>query len=157
MTVDGKNEDNAPIAADSMISGDVRVHESVLASIARKSVLAVPGVIRLSGSSLIDNIAEIVGSRKTFDKAIVIGVSDEGITLEVRIIVKYGEAVPAVAAAVQKNIIDDITRLTGMAIVRVDVVVMDLEDEVAAAEDEAESDADSGTNVNVLSTIPVIE
>ena len=94
MTVNDKIDETAPIAEDTMISGDVRVHESVLASIARRSVLSVSGVLRLSGSSLIDNIAEIVGSRKTFDKAIVIGVSDEGITLEVRIVVKYGEKVP---------------------------------------------------------------
>ena len=145
MTVDGKIEDNAPIAEDSIISGDVRVHESVLASIARKAVLSVPGVIRLSGSSLIDNIAEIVGSRKTFDKAIVIGVTENGISLEVRIIVKFGEAVPAIAAAVQKNVIDDITRLTGMAIVRVDVVVMDLEDEAEVFGDEENAGTDAGT------------
>ena len=145
MTVDGKSEDNAPIAEDSIISGDVRVHESVLASIARKAVLSVPGVIRLSGSSLIDNIAEIVGSRKTFDKAIVIGVTENGISLEVRIIVKFGEAVPAIAAAVQKNVIDDITRLTGMAIVRVDVVVMDLEDEAEVFGDEENAGTDAGT------------
>ena len=151
MTVDGKIEDNAPIAEDSIISGDVRVHESVLASIARKAVLSVPGVIRLSGSSLIDNIAEIVGSRKTFDKAIVIGVAENGISLEVRIIVKFGEAVPAIAAAVQKNVIDDITRLTGMAIVRVDVVVMDLEDDADASDDEENAGADSDT----LSALPL--
>ena len=151
MTVDGKIEDNAPIAEDSIISGDVRVHESVLASIARKAVLSVPGVIRLSGSSLIDNIAEIVGSRKTFDKAIVVGVAENGISLEVRIIVKFGEAVPAIAAAVQKNVIDDITRLTGMAIVRVDVVVMDLEDEADASDDEENAGADSDT----LSALPL--
>ena len=151
MTVDGKIEDNAPIAEDSIISGDVRVHESVLASIARKAVLSVPGVIRLSGSSLIDNIAEIVGSRKTFDKAIVIGVTENGISLEVRIIVKFGEAVPAIAAAVQKNVIDDITRLTGMAIVRVDVVVMDLEDDADASDDEENAGVDSDT----LSALPL--
>lgn len=151
MTVDGKIEDNAPIAEDSIISGDVRVHESVLASIARKAVLSVPGVIRLSGSSLIDNIAEIVGSRKTFDKAIVIGVAENGISLEVRIIVKFGEAVPAIAAAVQKNVIDDITRLTGMAIVRVDVVVMDLEDDADASDDEENAGVDSDT----LSALPL--
>ena len=145
MTVDGKIEDNAPIAEDSIISGDVRVHESVLASIARKAVLSVPGVIRLSGSSLIDHIAEIVGSRKTFDKAIVIGVAENGISLEVRIIVKFGEAVPAIAAAVQKNVINDITRLTGMEIVRVDVVVMDLEDEADASDEDDNASVDTDT------------
>lgn len=153
MTVNDKIDETAPIAEDTMISGDVRVHESVLASIARRSVLSVSGVLRLSGSSLIDNIAEIVGSRKTFDKAIVIGVSDEGITLEVRIVVKYGEKVPEVASVVQKTIIDDITRLTGMKIVRVDVVVMDLDDEVAATE----QNEDETLSGSVLSGATFIE
>lgn len=153
MTVNDKIDETAPIAEDTMISGDVRVHESVLASIARRSVLSVSGVLRLSGSSLIDNIAEIVGSRKTFDKAIVIGVSDEGITLEVRIVVKYGEKVPEVASVVQKTIIDDITRLTGMKIVRVDVVVMDLDDEVAATE----QNGDETLSGSVLSGATFIE
>ena len=153
MTVNDKIDETAPIAEDTMISGDVRVHESVLASIARRSVLSVSGVLLLSGSSLIDNIAEIVGSRKTFDKAIVIGVSDEGITLEVRIVVKYGEKVPEVASVVQKTIIDDITRLTGMKIVRVDVVVMDLDDEVAATE----QNGDETLSGSVLSGSAFIE
>lgn len=153
MTVNDKIDETAPIAEDTMISGDVRVHESVLASIARRSVLSVSGVLRLSGSSLIDNIAEIVGSRKTFDKAIVIGVSDEGITLEVRIVVKYGEKVPEVASVVQKTIIDDITRLTGMKIVRVDVVVMDLDDEVAVTE----QNGDETLSGSVLSGAAFIE
>ena len=34
-----------------------------------------------------------------------------------------------------KNIIDDITRLTGMNVVRADVVVMDLEDNAEVQED----------------------
>ena len=138
MTVNDKIDETAPIAEDTMISGDV---------------LSVSGVLRLSGSSLIDNIAEIVGSRKTFDKAIVIGVSDEGITLEVRIVVKYGEKVPEVASVVQKTIIDDITRLTGMKIVRVDVVVMDLDDEVAATE----QNGDETLSGSVLSGAAFIE
>ena len=55
------------------------------------------------------------------------------------------------AAAVQKNVIDDITRLTGMAIVRVDVVVMDLEDDADASDDEENAGADSDT----LSALPL--
>ena len=42
--------------------GMVKVHESVIASIVRKATLEIEGVIRLAGSSLVDNLAEIVGS-----------------------------------------------------------------------------------------------
>ena len=45
-------------------SGTVKVHESVIASIVRKAACAVPGVVRLAGSSLVDNLAEIDGSKR---------------------------------------------------------------------------------------------
>ncbi len=134
MTEDQIKENETPVSAENDIEGDVKVHDTVLESIARKSALNVPGVLRLSGSSLIDSLAEIVGSRKAFDKAIVISSEEGKVVIEVRIIVKYGSHVPEVAAAVQKNVMEDITRLTGMEIAHVDVVVMDLEEDTTAAE-----------------------
>lgn len=138
MTEDQIKENETPVSAENDIEGDVKVHDTVLESIARKSALNVPGVLRLSGSSLIDSLAEIVGSRKAFDKAIVISSEEGKVVIEVRIIVKYGSHVPEVAAAVQKNVIEDITRLTGMEIAHVDVVVMDLEEDNMAAESVAD-------------------
>lgn len=134
MTEDQIKENETPVSAENDIEGDVKVHDTVLESIARKSALNVPGVLRLSGSSLIDSLAEIVGSRKAFDKAIVISSEEGKVVIEVRIIVKYGSHVPEVAAAVQKNVMEDITRLTGMEIAHVDVVVMDLEEDTTTAE-----------------------
>lgn len=134
MTEDQIKENETPVSAENDIEGDVKVHDTVLESIARKSALNVPGVLRLSGSSLIDSLAEIVGSRKAFDKAIVISSEEGKVVIEVRIIVKYGSHVPEVAAAVQKNVMEDITRLTGMEIAHVDVVVMDLDEDTTAAE-----------------------
>ena len=138
MTEDQIKENETPVSAENDIEGDVKVHDTVLESIARKSALNVPGVLRLSGSSLIDSLAEIVGSRKAFDKAIVISSEEGKVVIEVRIIVKYGSHVPEVAAAVQKNVMEDITRLTGMEIAHVDVVVMDLEEDNMAAESVAD-------------------
>lgn len=138
MTEDQIKENETPVSAENDIEGDVKVHDTVLESIARKSALNVPGVLRLSGSSLIDSLAEIVGSRKAFDKAIVISSEEGKVVIEVRIIVKYGSHVPEVAAAVQKNVIEDIARLTGMEIAHVDVVVMDLEEDNMAAESVAD-------------------
>ena len=134
MTEDQIKENETPVSAENDIEGDVKVHDTVLESIARKSALNVPGVLRLSGSSLIDSLAEIVGSRKAFDKAIVISSEEGKVVIEVRIIVKYGSHVPEVAAAVQTNVMEDITRLTGMEIAHVDVVVMDLEEDTTTAE-----------------------
>ena len=140
-----KNEsDVLPIQENNQdgVSGTVEVHESVLAAIARKAVASVPGVLRLSGSSFIDNLTEIVGSRKSsFDKAIVIEKTDEDVSFEIRIVVLFGSSVAAVAAAVRQAVITTITDITGMKVKNVDVIVMDLDDEAAAEEPEGDVSA----------------
>lgn len=135
-----KNEsDVLPIQenAQGEISGAVEVHESVLAAIARKAVSATSGVLRLSGSSFIDNLAEMVGSRKSsFDKAILIEKTAECVSFEIRIVVLYGSSIPAVAAAVQQAVFSTVTDITGMKVGTVDVIVMDLDDEAPSEQPE---------------------
>ena len=52
------------------VHGVVKVHESVVCSIIRKAACSVPGVAHLAGNSLIDNIAEFVGTSRSADRAI---------------------------------------------------------------------------------------
>lgn len=108
--------------------GVVKVHESVLASIVRKATCSVEGVTRLSGSSFVDNIAEIVGSRKMLDRSIVVEMGETSVQVEVRIVAVYGAYLPSVAMQVQEAIIGEVTRITGMHVGRVNVLVMDLDD-----------------------------
>ena len=117
-------------------SGSVKLHESVLASIVRKAVASVPDVIRLSGSSFIDNIAEMVSSRKTFDRSMLIEMEGDTVSVEVRIIVKYGVSIPAAASMVRSVVTSDVVRMTGMKVARVNVVVMDVDDESVSAEED---------------------
>ena len=117
-------------------SGTVTVHESVLAAIIRKAVASVPDVIRLSGSSFIDNIAEMVNSRKTFDRSILLEMDGDAVSVEVRIVVKYGISIPVAASMVRSIVTSDIVRMTGKKVVRVNVVVMDVDDEPVSAEED---------------------
>ena len=117
-------------------AGSVKVHESVLGSIVRKAVTSVPDVIRLSGSSFIDNIAEIVNVRKAFDRSLVIEVEGDVVSVEVRIIVKYGVSIPVAASLVRGVVTSDVVRMTGMKVARVNVVVVDVDDEPALTEEE---------------------
>jgi len=121
------------------VPGSVKVHESVLAAIVRKAVASIPDVIRLSGSSFVDNIAEIVSSRKAFDRSMLIEVEDDTVMIEVRIVVKYGVSIPSVAAMVRGIVTADVVRMTGMKVGKVNVVVMDVDDETSAGE-EAEAE-----------------
>ncbi len=115
-------ENNLPV------QGAVEIHESVIAAITRKAVSGVEGVIRLSGSSFIDNIAEMVGSRRTsFDKAIVITLAPDSVAIEVRIIVQEGFNVAEVASEAQNAVLSAVTEQTGMTISKADIIVMDIE------------------------------
>ena len=120
------------------IMGIVKVHESVIAAIIRKAACSVDGVIRLAGNTLVDNIAEFVGSKKVMDRAISIEMGDNSVKIEIRIILAYGCKVPEVAANVQTAVIEEISNITGMQVPQIDIIVMDLEDPEAEISPESE-------------------
>ena len=87
-------------------AGMVKVHESVIASIVRKAALEVEGVIRLAGSSLVDNLAEIVGSKKIQGRAISVEMNDSSVAVEVRVVLEYGVLVPEVAEEIKGKLVE---------------------------------------------------
>ena len=121
--------------------GDIKIHESVIASLARKAALSVAGVSRLAGSSLVDNIAEIVGSRRMQSRAVTIAIGEKNdVSIELKIILQFGCRIPEVATEVQKAVISEIESTTGMNVTSVDVLVQEIE-----AEREEESEPEAGT------------
>ena len=104
------------------------VHESVIISLARKAVTGIPGFIRFSGSSLVSDLADLVGSKRRFDKSIVVTESGNDVSLEILIVAAYGSRLGEVAAAVQKAVYHQIADFTGMNVKSIDVVITDTED-----------------------------
>jgi uncharacterized alkaline shock family protein YloU len=119
--------------------GVIKIHENVISSIVRKAALAVDGVSRLAGSSFVDNIAEIVGSRKISDRAISIKLDDDKVEIEIKLNMKFGYKVPEVASGVQAAIIEQVESITGMNVVGVNVVVQEIEEVAEHAENEEEA------------------
>ncbi|MBP5586944.1 MAG: Asp23/Gls24 family envelope stress response protein [Lentisphaeria bacterium] len=116
------------------------VHESVIISLARKAVEGIPGFVRFSGSSsIVSDLADLVGSKRRFDKSIVVTEADGAVSLEILIVTAYGSKFGEVAAAVQKAVYDQIVDFTGMTVKSVDVVITDTED---TPEEEKEDDGD---------------
>ncbi len=105
-----------------------KVHESVIISLARKAVEGIPGFIRFSGSSIVSDLADLVGSKRRFDKSIVVTESGGEVSLEMLIVTAYGSKFGEVAAAVQKAVYDQIVDFTGMNVKSIDVVITDTED-----------------------------
>ena len=104
------------------------VHESVIISLARKAVEGIPGFIRFSGSSIVSDLADLVGSKRRFDKSIVVTESGSEVSLEILIVAAYGSNFGEVAAAVQKAVYDQIVDFTGMKVKSIDVVITETED-----------------------------
>ena len=104
------------------------VHESVIISLARKAVEGIPGFIRFSGSSIVSDLADLVGSKRRFDKSIVVTESNGEVSLEILIVAAYGSNFSEVAAAVQKAVYDQIVDFTGMKVKSIDMVITETED-----------------------------
>ena len=129
------NDNSKKAAAD---SSAYTVHESVIISLARKAVDGIPGFIRFSGSSLVSDLADLVGGKRRFDKSIVVTENGDEVSLEILIVAAYGSKFNEVAAAVQKAVYNQIVDFTGLTVKSIDVVVTDTEDapEEKASEDE---------------------
>ena len=116
-----------------------KVHESVIISLARKAVEGIPGFIRFSGSSIVSDLADLVGGRRHFDKSIVVTESGNDVSLEILIVAAYGSQFGEVAAAVQKAVYHQVADFTGLNVKSVDVVITDAEE---APETENSDDSD---------------
>jgi uncharacterized alkaline shock family protein YloU len=124
--------------------GEVKIHENVISALVRKAVMSVDGVARLSGSQLVDIIAETVGSRRMQDRAITITVDDEGrSSIDIKLNLKFGYKIPEVSTAVQKTVISEVENITGMTVAKVNVIVQELEtqEELDAADAAASASA----------------
>lgn len=114
------------------INGDelglIHIHENVIASAVRKTIDEVEGVIRLSGSALVNNIAEIIGNKKIGDRAINVNIDGEAVSIEVKVNMQYGVHVPTVAANIQTAVAKEVEKITGMKVTTVNVIVQELEE-----------------------------
>ena len=108
--------------------GMIRISRETLSGIVRRIVCSVDGVTRLTGSSLVDNIAEFVGSRKVLDRAIQIEIGPDGIVIDLSINIRYGVSLPETAANVQRTVSGRLEEMTGLKVSQVNVVIREMED-----------------------------
>ncbi len=134
-TTSRKHASASSVAERGTQYGQIKIHEGAIATIVRKAACAVPGVTRITGNSFVDNIAEIVGSKKIQDRSIQIAMNNASVAVELSINIQYGVQLPAVAAAVQDVVSKEINAITGLNVTKVNVIVREMED---AADDESE-------------------
>ena len=119
--------------------GEIKIHEDVIANLVAMATLKVPGVSRLAGSTVVDAIASIVGSRRMQARAITIGIAgDNRVTVDLKLNILVGFRLPDVVQQVQRSVIDSIEEVTGMTVTRVNVAVQDIDEQPAEEEEEEE-------------------
>ena len=107
--------------------GEIRISSTALATIIRRAACSVDGVSRIAGNSLVDNIAEFVGSKKVMHRAIQVKIGESSIEVELAINICYGFALPDIAGNVQKTIVRMVREFTGLNVSCVNVILREME------------------------------
>lgn len=128
--------------------GIIKIHDNVLAALVSRAVLGVKGVSRLAGSAIIDNLAGMVGSHS---RAIeIIKENEDKIRITVKVNICFGTVIPKVAVEVQRQIIEQLEKASGISVAAVDVVVQQLDDP-NEDDDDTPRETINGVKVEALS------
>ena len=101
--------------------GAIRIHNSVIAAIARLAALKVPGVVEMSGS-FAEGLASMM-SKSSFDRGIKVNMEDQKISLDLHIVIAFGIRIPQVAWRIQNDVRKAIEDMTGKKIGQINVIV----------------------------------
>jgi len=131
--------------------GDVKIHENVISTLVRQAALEQEGVSRLAGSALVDDIANLVGSRRMQSRAITVELGEDNrVNIEIKLNIVFGYRIPEVAERVQKAVISTVEEVTGMVVPKVNVLVQEVETPAEAKDDEKDDGSAPASGVDAL-------
>ena len=101
--------------------GNIHISAEVLAVLAGAAAMETEGVGAMAAGFGSD-MAELVG-RKVVAKGVRIVISEDKISIDLSILVKYGYAIPDVAKAVQEAVMNAVVNTSGLEVACVNVIV----------------------------------
>ena len=124
------------VSEDNNSLGDIRINHSVVANIVRLAALEVSGVVSVGGS-FVDGIAEIFSKKGGDERGVRVDEDEVGdYMIEVRVILRFGVELAAVAGQIQQRIAEQVEKMTSKSVARVNVII----DGVRTQEEEKSSD-----------------
>jgi uncharacterized alkaline shock family protein YloU len=121
--------------------GRIEVNNSVVASIVRLAALQVKGVCGV-GVGFVDDIADMFSKRES-DRGVKVSDDDTGAyAIELRIVVAFGAEIARVAYQVQMLVREQVEKMTGNRVKRVDVFIEGVKVVTAEPADSAEEETD---------------
>lgn len=104
--------------------GSIQIAPEVIEVIAGLATVEIPGVAGMSGGFAGD-IAELLG-RKNLSKGVKVEVGQREASIDVSIVIEYGERIPEIASDIQQNVKQAIHSMTGLNVVEVNVHIHDV-------------------------------
>ena len=104
--------------------GNIRIADDVVKTIAAKAAADVEGVYKLAGG-VVDEVSKMLGKKRPTN-GVKVEVGEVECSIEVYLVIKYGYKIPEVAEEVQKAVLEEVSNLTGLKVVEVNVYVQNV-------------------------------
>ncbi len=115
--------------------GGMNIANEVLGIVAGIAATEIDGVAAMSGG-LVRGIAEMLG-RKNLSKGVKLEETDEGVIVELNLIVDFEVNIPDVTEEVQRNVKKSLEKMTGVDVKAVNINVLGIDIPEFVSEDEA--------------------
>ena len=113
-------------AAGRQSNGIIKISDEVIAVCAANATLKTKGVANLAGGISNALSKNFLGKELTW-KGIKVSQSEDGVELDVHIIVKYHAKIPAVAWDIQENVKNEVQEMTELKVTAVNIHVEGVE------------------------------
>jgi uncharacterized alkaline shock family protein YloU len=143
--------DARPAPLTAQVKGRIEIADEVVEKVAGLAAIEVDGVADLGGDMIraVENVREHIGvGHRRGDQGVKAEIDGHDVTIEVTVVIEYGHVVMDVARDVKANVAGQTTRMLGLQVVEVNVVVDDVrlpeapKPPAEAEEDDAEHDHD---------------
>ena len=108
---------------DGVPVGSIRILDGAITTIVKRTVLGIEGVARLSGSTLIDDFADLVRSKRMQERSIQIEHDGDDVTVSVAVNPYFGYKFPALIDEIKTKVTQAVSDMAGLQVssVRVDI------------------------------------
>ena len=129
-------------------SGNVKISDEVIATIAQIAANEVEGIIG-TGTSFAGEIKQMLSKKAPAGKGVKVQTEGEEVTVDISVIVEYGAKIPAVSWEIQENVKKNVESMTGLSVRKVNVHIVGIEvKEYAASDDENKENTEETTEEN---------
>ena len=132
-------------------SGNVKISDEVIATIAQIAANEVDGIIG-TGSSFAGEIKQILSKKAPAGKGVKVVTENGEVTVDISVVVEYGAKIPAVSWELQENVKKNVESMTGLSVRKVNIHVVGIEVKEEETEEIKEEKSETGAETTTETT-----